>query len=143
MLVVGVHPVLAMHFCAGDLYSVSLANDNQQDHSCCEGMKDMPKDDCANEAQSHDILPSSFTGMDKNCCDFEQVELSTDDFNHQVQQFNLNNILPSFDNVWLVLHSIFNHIEPDNSAIVQHIFPPGGLNRLNTDLLTYICIYRI
>jgi hypothetical protein len=132
-----------MHFCAGELFSVNLTKTNQQNHSCCEKMENMPKEDCESNSLSHYKSHSAFTGERGNCCTFKQVKLSTDDFNHQVQQSNLNNILPSFLNTWFVLYSVFSYLEFDNSVIIQRIFPPGGLNKLNIDLLSYICIYRI
>ncbi|MFC4675043.1 hypothetical protein [Dysgonomonas termitidis] len=143
ILVVGAHPVLAMHFCAGDLFSVNLTKANQQNHFCCEKMENMPTEDCGSKSHSHHKPHSAFTEEHDNCCTFKQVKLSTDDFNHQIQQSSLNNILPSFFNVWFVLYSAVNYLESDSSVIVQHIFPPGGLDKLNIDLLAYICTYRI
>lgn len=142
MLVTGAHPVFAMHFCEGKLFSVNLVN-NQREHSCCEKMVKMSEEDCNNKMQSQNDASSTFFKMKNSCCDFKQVKLSTDDFNNQLQQFNFNNIHLSFENVWLVLYSALNYLEPQFSVTVQHIFPPGGLNKSNLDLLTYICTYRI
>lgn len=140
IFVAGAHPVLAMHFCAGDFYSVNLA---KQNHSCCEKMENMPTEDCGSNSHSHHKPHAAFSGEHNNCCTFKQVKLSTDDFNHQVQQSNLNHILPSFFNVWFVLYSAVDYPESDSSVIIQRIFPPGRLDKLNIDLLTYICTYRI
>lgn len=142
MLVMGAHPVLAMHFCEGKLFSVNLT-DTQQGHSCCGSMSKMSEEDCDNKLQAKKDIASVFSSNKAGCCDFRQVRLSTDDFNNQQHQFNLNNIQLSFDNVWMVLYSVLNYSGSDYSVTTQHIFPPGGLNKLNIDLLTYICIYRI
>lgn len=140
MLVIGTHPVLAMHYCTGELYSFGVFN-NEVEKSCCEDME-MPQqedDSChtTSDAQESNILPSH-----ENCCDIQKVELSTDDYHHQAQQFNLNNVLPSFENVWMALYLL---IPTENEGITKtsQYFPPGGLSLQNIDLLTYICIYRI
>ncbi|MBF0762034.1 hypothetical protein IR148_13395 [Dysgonomonas mossii] len=143
ILVAGAHPVLAMHFCAGDFYSVDLAKPNQSNHSCCDKMEDMSKENCEGGSQSHHKSDSSLTEEHGNCCTFKHVKLSTDDYDYQVQQSSLNNIQPFFTTIWFVLYSALNYFEFDSSVIVQRIFPPGGLDKLNIDLLTYICIYRI
>ncbi|MBN9303004.1 MULTISPECIES: hypothetical protein [Dysgonomonas] len=143
ILVAGAHPVLAMHFCAGDFYSVNLAKPNQTNHSCCDKMKNMSKDNCENEPKSDHTSQTSLVEDYNNCCSFNHVQLSTDDYNYQVQQTNLNNTLPFFINVWFVFYSIFKDFEFDSTVTIKHIFPPGGLSKLNIDLLSYICIYRI
>ena len=142
MLVTGAHPVLAMHFCEGELSSVNLIN-NMHDHSCCDKMAKMSDEDCDNKSRPHKSTSTSVSSVSDGCCHFEKVELSTDDFNYQQHQLNLNNIQLSFDNVWLTLYSVLNYLVPESLVTVQHIFPPGGLNKLNLDLLTYICTYRI
>lgn len=56
MLVIGgAHPVLAMHFCAGELYSFGVLN-NEIEESCCEDME-MPQ-------QGND--PAILTKMHRN-----------------------------------------------------------------------------
>lgn len=147
MLVTGAQPVLAMHFCEGKLYSVNLSN-NEQDCSCCkeatcEMMTKVPEGSYGNPFQFHKGASSVYSSMKDNCCDFNRVKLSTDDFNNHLQQFNFNNIQPSFENVWLVLYSDLNSPEFESPVTVRHTFPPGGLNKLHVDLLAYICIYRI
>ncbi|MDR1402796.1 MAG: hypothetical protein LBJ60_03725 [Tannerellaceae bacterium] len=128
MLVAGVHPVMTMHFCAGDLYSVHLFSMDRQGRSCCEKTADMP---------------SAYAGAKGGCCDFKQVELSTDDFNLEAQHVNPNGVQPLVVCLWPALCSVSGYTEPVDMASVRHVFPPGGLRRLNIDRLAYICIYRI
>lgn len=147
MLVTGAQPVLAMHFCEGKLYSVNLSND-EQDCSCCkdavcEMTAKVSEENYDNPFQFHKGASSVYSSVKDNCCDFKKVKLSTDDFNHHLQQFNFNNIQLSFENVWLVPYPALNSPESEFSVTVEHIFPPGGLNKLHVDLLTYICTYRI
>jgi len=141
MLVVGTHPVLAMHFCAGELYSFGVLNSDIE-KSCCGEMEISQQEDdsCHNTTQktqehNNNILPSH-----ENCCDIQKVEFSTDDY--QVQQFNLSKILLSFENVWFTLNLLIP-TEIDDTTKNSQNFPPGGFSLLNIDLLTYICIYRI
>lgn len=139
MLVVGTHPVLAVHFCAGEFYSFGvLTNDTEK--SCCEGMEIPQHEDdfchTTQNTQEHNILPSH-----QNCCDTQKIELSTDDYQHPVRQLNLNNVLPSFENVWMVLYLLIP--TEKNSNNTRQYFPPGGLSLQGIDLLAYMCIYRI
>lgn len=145
MLVVGVHPTLAMHFCGGKLHSVDFVSE-QTENSCCSGMmKDLPQQiesSCIEDEES-DI--SQISNAHRECCNVQKIQISTDNYCQQTQQLNVANILPSFDNIWFTVNYmlICQWIESDNSAVAKHIFPPEGLNRQNIDLLTYICIYRI
>jgi hypothetical protein len=140
MLVIGIRPVLAMHFCAGELYSFEVLS-NEIEKSCCEdtGIPQQDDDSChtAPNEQEHSILLSH-----DNCCDIQKVEFSTDDYLLQVQQYNLNNVLPSFETVCLAF-DLFIPVE--NEGITKHsqYFPPGDFGLHNVDLLTYICIYLI
>lgn len=140
MLVIGIHPVLVMHYCAGELYSLEVFN-NEIERSCCEDME-MPQQEDNSCHTTSDAQKSNMLPFHKNCCDIQKVELSTDDYQCQPQQFNLNNVLPSFENVWMALYLL---IPKDNVGITKtaQYFPPGGLSLQNIDLLTYICIYRI
>lgn len=140
MLVIGTHPVLAMHYCAGELYSFGVFS-NEIEKSCCEDMEIPQQEDnschTTSNAQEHNILLSH-----ENCCDIQKVELYTDEYQYQVQQCNLNNVLPSVEHVWLALNLL---IPTENEGITKNsqYFPPGGFSLQNIDLLTYICIYRI
>lgn len=147
MVVVGAHPVLAMHFCEGNLYSVGILDDSMS-KSCCAAMKDMPQpetDSCCSAAQattSQEDNHEAYKSHD-DCCDIQKVQLSTDDYQHQDRQFNISHILPSLEHVWFTLNYMFNFVEPDTTVAIGQNFPPGGLNKQHIELLTYICIYRI
>lgn len=140
MLVIGAHPVLAMHYCAGELYSFGVLS-NEIEESCCEDME-IPQQESNSchimqNTKQYKILLSH-----DDCCNIQKVELFTDNYQRQIQHFDLNNILPSFENVWLTL-SLPTSTEKDGTVKIGQYFSPGGFNLQNTDLLTYICIYRI
>lgn len=149
MLVVGAHPVLAMHFCEGNLYSVGVLNNDIEKSCCTDNMEGMPQpekaDSCstgASDTASHQE-ESVLSKSNDNCCDIQKIKISTDDYQRQERQLNRGHLLPSFDNVWFTLNYILNSIEPDNTVEIKRTFPPGGLTKQHVDLLTYICIYRI
>lgn len=144
MLLVGIRPVLAMHFCHGNLSSVSFINDGLTDKSCCASTDHRQHKTSERNGEANDNASTPLiSDIHKNCCDFQKIELSTDDYNHHADQLSLNTLYPTFDNVSLILNYLANCINPDETIIAQHIFPPEGLNKLTLDLLTFICIYRI
>lgn len=147
MLVVGAHPILAMHFCGGNLYSVGILDDTMN-KSCCATMENMaqPKNDsCCSDDQTASSSQKNHQEYKSHdaCCDIQKVQLSTDDYQHQDRQFNLSHILPSLEHVWFTLNYMFNFVEPNTTVSIGQTFPPGGLSKQHIDLLTYICIYRI
>lgn len=149
MLVVGAHPVLAMHFCEGNLYSVSILNNDIEKPCCAANMESMSQpeetDSCCAEnsdGKSHQE-ESRLSKSHNDCCAIQKIKISTDDYQRQEKQLNIGHVIPSFDNVWFTLNYILNSIEPDNTIEIRQIFPPGGLTKQHIDLLTYICIYRI
>ena len=143
MLIAGAHPIVAMHFCNGDLHSVYLAGTDRPTTSCCGNMQGMSQKNSGDKTQSRNTQSSTLDGSGANCCDFKQVEISTDNYNRQVQQSDQRDIQPCLQVAWLFLYSPDIPVEPNHLTDAQHTFPPGGLNKLNQDLLSYICIYRI
>ena len=140
MVAVSIHPMLNMHFCKGQLASVSIMKEAKV---CCVDMggnRDLeasPMQQITNENHSH------FINLHKNCCSTRNVTLSTDRYNSLNQNLSLQKLLPSFTVTWVALHTLINYIESDTSVKLRHIFPPDKQSKLNTDLLTYICIFRI
>ena len=132
MIIIGIHPILSVHFCGGELHSFALLSDSAE-KSCCASMADM-----AEEAHTHSI-----TDLHHNCCDTQTLQIATDDYQSQQQQITLNKPLLSFDKVWFALASVFELVESDDYTLVKNAFPPGGLYLQHVDILTYICIYRI
>ncbi|KAA6339807.1 hypothetical protein EZS27_012284 [termite gut metagenome] len=135
VLMAGAHPVFAIHFCGGKLYSVGLMT-NESVRPCCG---ENAATDTSYSGHTESLL---FTESHTSCCHIQKVQISTDDYQRQAQ-LNTPPVLPAFDSAWIILNYISNWIEPDKSLIIQHLFPPGGLSRQNIDVLASICIYRI
>ncbi|KAA6349932.1 hypothetical protein EZS27_002671 [termite gut metagenome] len=135
MLTAGAHPVFAIHFCKGKLHSVSLMT-NKSVKPCCG---ESAAADAPYSGHTESLL---VTESHASCCHIQEVQISTDDYQRQAQ-LNTIPVLPAFESAWIILNGISNRIEPDNSSTIRHLFPPGGLNKQNLDVLASICIYRI
>ena len=131
MLLTGIQPVLSLHLCKGDLFSVSLVEGGAP-MSCC----DMPE-----TATPENI--STLSSYHADCCDFQSLELSTDDFSVEADQQNHRSQTPVTVTHWDVMRAILHQVLPDEPQPFQQFYPPAGLGRLTTSLLTLICIYRL
>lgn len=131
MLLTGIQPVLSLHLCNGALFSVSLV-DRAAPLSCC----DMP------EPATPETIPAIVT-YHADCCDFQSLELSTDDFSHEVDQQNHRNHTSVTVPLWAVIRSLLHQVLPDEPQPFKQLYPPTGLGRLTTSLLTLNCIYRL
>ena len=131
MLLTGIQPVLSLHLCGGNLFSVSLVEEVAP-LSCC----DIP------ETATPEKSPV-FSTYHADCCDFQSLELSTDDFSVEADQQNHRSQTPVTVTHWAVMRSILHQVLPDEPQPFQQFYPPAGLGRLTTNLLTLICIYRL
>jgi hypothetical protein len=135
MLIAGAHPVFAIHFCGGKIYSAGLMT-NESDGLCCgEGAAD----DASYSGHTESL---SVTESHASCCHIQKIPFSTDEY-QQRAQLNTFPVLPAFGGAWIVLNYLLNRIEPDNSLILRHFFPPGGLHNQCIDVLASMCVYRI
>jgi|AGTN01.3.fsa_nt_gi hypothetical protein len=141
MLIAGVHPSLAVHFCGGSLRSIELM-EGRHDTSCCEAPKKTTESSCSDAHHARAIEQNNFD-IHGNCCDLQKIDVSTDTFNHRDQQIQFTNLQQSFNNIWFTLHYTVNQVDPDNTITVRRFPPPEGVNKVNSNLLTFICIYRI
>lgn len=128
MLVVGVQPTLAMHFCGNDLHSVSVLNETLNNSCCTNDTSTNSNNDEACELE-HDA-----------CCDTQNVELSTDSFD---KQLTISVSSPTIDKVWVGFTQKLNQDIHGNELVKQRFFPEIGIFKQNINLLTFICIYRI
>jgi hypothetical protein len=127
----GVRPVFVMHYCGDKLYAVSLIKH--------EFIKP-----CSKSAVADTLLQSDCQLIKSPaCCHIQEMQISTDNYLHQIQQLNVIHILPVFDSVWITLNYPSDRINFDKLLIAQRFFPPGGISKQNIDLLTSICIFRI
>ncbi len=170
MLLTGIQPVLSLHLCASSLFSVTLF-DEAESVSCCEmpiksahnsaNDKDTSSSACCemqmqaapkiSAGQKHSTTEQRHSATNasseidvfhKDCCEFQIIEISTDEFTHDAEQQTTQN-LSQLTDAWGVIISFLQSITPDNTLTLTQLFPPAGLSRLTADLLTFICIYRI
>ena len=146
MIIFAIQPVIALHYCAGELQSLNLFSqqstadrsradrvDHGENHSCCDMYQTEPV--------HHD---DEWHALGDRCCDTQLLELTTDDYQNKVEQ-TLSRLFPlSIFNVGDILTHLFKLSDSvTNSPIFHPDFPPGGLFLKDVSLLTYICIYRI
>lgn len=146
MLIFAIQPVIAMHYCGGKLQSMNLsalqvATDTNPIHVAIHGKKTCCKHSHKNGTHKHtDGL--YITG--EGCCDTELLELTSDDYQNQVQQHSFRLLPFSIDNVVITLNGLIKLSDPKSDICPPlQEFPPGGLFLKDVSLLTYICIYRI
>lgn len=146
MMIFAIQPVIALHYCAGELQSLNLfARQTTMDsspahvanggnnHSCCDSHQ--------TETSRHDC---EWHATGDGCCDIQLLELTTDDYQNKVEQ-PASRLLPfSFDTVGAILTRLYKLSDPITDIRTPHPdFPPEGLFLKDVSLLTYICIYRI
>lgn len=142
MLLTGIQPVLSLHICAGTLFSVSFVEEVES-NVCCE----VPMGDATQTSSGkNESAAGSSTGIGtfhEDCCEFQTIEISTDEFGRNAEQQTAHNLTQLTGATWAMIHSLLRPTIPDNSITIRHLFPPVGLIRISTDLLTLICIYQI
>lgn len=127
MLIAGMQPTLAIHFCGEKLQSVQISNE-QKAESCC-GMNHQ------NAADIHEkFLP-------KGCCSSHEVQLSTDDYQYQ-QALQCNTFLPVVAEC-LQPAFLFYTSRVVFSEKLRPDYPPEGLTHLKVDILTTISVLII
>ncbi|WP_352422829.1 hypothetical protein [Proteiniphilum sp.] len=146
MMIFAIQPVIALHYCAGELQSLNLfaqpgntntspiyGTERGNNHSCC----DAPKTDTAH----HDY---EWHAPGERCCDTQLLELTTDDYQNKVEQPELRLLPLSIEHQAGVMTQLYQLSDPfTNIQTLDPDFPPEGLFLKDVSLLTYICIYRI
>lgn len=123
VLLVAVHPALALHFCGGNLRSVSLVDEHE---ICC----------CSDTG----ISDSSAGNFKKGCCSTAVVELSTDQY--QSQSLTVRSVPVAFElAVPDFLLSLFSHCS--YSGYSDDATPHAPPFREGRQLLVLHCIFRI
>lgn len=141
MMLVAIQPVVAMHFCGGELHSFELLQ-AENNHSCCmptqEGVVTTEGDVC------HYDVDLDMELMANDCCVFDTVEVSTDNFQQQANRLNLISLSTMIENNWFTINNLFALNQPETDVATSEIdFPPKGLFMEDVSILNYICIYRI
>jgi len=112
-------------------------SDTEQRHLAIE-----QKQSATEQRHSTTNASSEIDFFHEDCCEFQVIEISTDEFTRDAEQQTTQN-LTQLSHVWTVIIAVLQKITPDNTITLTQLFPPAGLSRLTTDLLTFICIYRI
>ena len=148
MMLIAIHPVIAMHFCGGELHSFNLYQ-TSHNHICCTPQIVITTNESSCCSKADDIIPeysinSNIDLFQSSCCDYETVEISTDNFHHKVdERITLVPQLLTVNN-WIVLKNLFTvNPPPEDANNFIKDFPPKGLFMEDVSILTYICIYRI
>lgn len=132
-----IRPVIAMHYCHGELHSFSLYQQQEKSstYSCCH----------SENPETSPITHPSLTSPWETCCDNALLELATDDYRNNSEPLVLRKTAnPTLDGIPLFAHLLRLPIPKiDNNPPVRQPFPPEGLFLQDIDILTYICIYRI
>ncbi len=138
MAVFSMRPVIAMHYCNGELYSFNLYQQQEGSSaiSCCHSDKSE-----ASTTIAHQMLTSPWD----TCCDDTVLELATDEYRNNTGSFVLR-ILSSPVEDGIHLFANTSSLKPsvqETDPSYGQLFPPEGLFLKDIDILTYICIYRI
>ena len=132
MLVAGAHPVLAFHFCGGELYAFGIAGSGVEESCCLAGEQE-------NAAPDKTVISQ----MHNSCCDIQKISISTDDYQHRLPQTGISGQPFLIYHAHLAPESLSNLMLPEIPYLTNHAFPPGGLVIQHIDILTCICIFRI
>ena len=141
MMLVAIQPVVAMHFCGGELHSFELLQ-AENNHSCC--MPVQHEKEAIDSNICHYDIDLDIELMADECCDFDTVEVSTDSFQQQANRLNLLSLFTMIENNWFTINNLFALNQPEMDVATSEIdFPPKGLFMEDVSILTYICIFRI
>ncbi len=148
MLLLAVHPVLALHYCGDKLYSFSLVQATGNSHSCCcdvieqEGKCSHETNDIPTQKLYHSC---GLSDMHNTCCNIQLLTLNTDDYlnksDHLVSPITTNYfdevialsipflrwgywIRPEFIKMPLP-NVLSNHFYTSYYGYVRQLFPPG------------------
>lgn len=136
VLTLSVHPIIAMHFCNGDLHSFTLVANNEADVCCVSSDISV--------SNNFDTLSTNFIDSSESCCSFKNVEIITDNF--ILEQTNTTIQKPitfSYLQASAILDYLINLFTPD--AIIKSYNPVShtGLHTSTLKFLSYICVYRL
>jgi hypothetical protein len=147
MLLLAVHPVLALHYCGDKLYSFSLVQATGNSHSCCcdvieqEGKCSHETNDIPTQKLYHSC---GLSDMHNTCCNIQLLTLNTDDYLNKSDHFVSPITTNYFDEVIALSIPLFKLSKSETDAFTPLLnFPPKGLFLQELRLRTYFCIYRI
>lgn len=146
LLVVSLQPAIAMHFCGGRLDSISLF-ESAEKPACCEisSTTAPTQHHCEVSNSKHpDFYHSTGELISENCCDTQNIHFQTDDFQSEINQLNINQLVRFIELPWLTIEKTAGKIEPQNILTSLHdVFPPKGLFIKELRINTLICVYLI
>lgn len=142
MLLTAIQPVLSLHLCAGTLFSVTIF-DEAENNACCDEPMKASCHTTPGDAETQKGSSSDINAYHGDCCEFRTIDISTDEFSRDAEQLTTHNLTQFTATTWAVIHTLLRPVITDNSLTLRQLFPPVGLSRITTDLLTFICIFRI
>lgn len=149
MLLITIHPVIAMHFCGGEFHSLNFYTADNE-HDCCHinvpVVEEKADACCAAEESTINIETDieKFTQQQNSCCEFQIIKVQTDDFQYQIENINLNQTHISFENNLFLLSSLFSDNNSETNLYTSETdFPPQGLFTQYLSLMNLCCVYRL
>jgi hypothetical protein len=124
MVVIVVHPSLAMHFCGAALAEMTLMDGGAMADECCCGESD---------SNTHATCPDAGA-----CCHTQVVSLDTDDY-QSVSSPSVPMPVDCFLLAWLYTAPI----EPTLTLSSVDVVAPPGVLLADDVSLPFICIFRI
>lgn len=150
-----VRPVVAMHYCMGELRSFNLYQHHETSALCPEHGEEHGTGHATNPETVHDAghaccaqasAPAhhAYTPSTDNCCDDTLLELSTDDYRNNTEPF-ISRLIPNpVTEGMMLLGNVLSPSVPETDSFPSmQEFPPEGLFLKDIPILTYLCIYRI
>lgn len=143
-LIIGIHPTLSMHFCHGDLHSISVFSSFDMIDCGTEDILTVESNNCCGNNANTEYEDLAFNASHQTCCDFQQLELKTSDYQYQERQYTPNHIL-SFNNpAWVPFSLILSKPSLASLENLNWNYPPKGFtHKSSIDILTSISILRI
>lgn len=136
VLTLSVHPIISMHFCNGDLHSLTLASKSEA-NACC-----VLSDISINN--NFDKITSNLIDSSESCCSFKNVEIITDNFTIEQNNTTIQNpITFNYIHASAILDYLINLFTPDAIIKSSHPISPIGLRSTTLKFLSYICVYRL
>lgn len=146
MMLIAIQPIATMHYCKGTLQSLRIFGSNDQKDCCNIPDNDAVNNSCCSAHMGDSTSENHYCDENQNsgCCDFQTIQVSTDDFQSENTNISYDKSTHSFEDIWVALVSHFKQETPySNSSPLPDAFPADGLFLKDVSFLTYICTYRI
>lgn len=136
VLTLSVHPIITLHFCKGDLHSLTVVSKNEA-NACCISSD-------ITENNNFDTLSNNLTVSSESCCSSKKMEIITDNF--ILEHTNTTIQKPSTFSYFQLsaqLNYLINLFTPETILKSNNPLSPPGLYSTTLRFLSYICVYRL